>query len=591
MGRLSYCWRLLATAVVALSSACTPTVPPPPAEVSDVPPPAPATTAGKPEPADQVTAGAASGPIVLRDVTREVGLAFQHTDGGSGKRYIIEGVSAGLALFDFDGDGDEDIHFLNGSPLRGTNVTRPPCDALYRNEGAWKFVDISVLAGVADLGYGLGITIGDYDNDGFPDLYLNNYGPNVLYHNNGDGTFSDVAAAAGVTDGEKVGAGACFLDADADGDLDLFSGNYVNFSYATYVPFTTAGYPSYPGPNRFGGLFNTLFQNNADGTFSNISVESGVGAHEGTAMGMVAGDFDADGDTDIFVCNDGRPNFLFRNDGTGKFTEVATTSGVAYNMNGDIMGGMGVDCGDYDNDGRLDLYMTNYQREVPVLFRNLGADFFEDVSLATGAGEGAMPYVTWGNGLIDFDNDGDRDIYIACGHVQDLVELYDDTTRYRSPNILLQNTGSGSFANVSRTSGDGLDPAHASRGVVFGDLDRDGDVDIVVLNSREPATLIRNDSPNRHHWIQLQLRGASSNRDGVGAQVRVVAGDLTQVAEVHSGRSYQSHYGSCLHFGLGGHHHIDRIEIHWIPGKVETFSNLDADQRLIITEGGGVKRF
>ena len=523
--------------------------------------------------------------IRLHDVTEATAVTFTHTDGGSGQRYIVETVTAGLALFDYDGDGYVDIYFLNGAPLRGTKVDLPPRNALYRNQGGWRFADVTDEAGVGDTGFGLGVAAGDYDNDGDLDLFVNNYGPNVLYQNNGDGTFTDVTHEAGVSGGHKVGAGACFLDADKDGDLDLYVANYVKFTYDTHLVHFAQGYPEYAGPRDYSPEPDTFYRNNGDGTFADLSMESGVGQHEGTGMGMVAADFDNDGDTDVFTLNDVAGNFLFVNDGSGRFEELGLIAGSAYNMYGDELGSMGVDCGDYNNDGWLDFLMTSYQGELPVLYKNLGDGSFEDVTLAAGAGTGALPYVNWGTGLIDFDNDGDRDIFIACGHLQDNIDLYDDSTAYRVRNILLMNTGDGKFVDVSDACGDGMLPKLSSRGAAFDDLDNDGDLDVVILNSRRKPTIIRNDTVNDNHWIQIRLRGTKTNRDGVGAHVRVTAGELAQLDEVHSGRGYQSHHGMRLHFGLGKRDRIDRIEVRWIGGGVDLVENVDVDQLIVITEG------
>ena len=532
------------------------------------------------------TSSEATFPIKLEDATRETGITFVHTDGGSGRRYIVETVTAGLALFDYDGDADVDVYFLNGSRLQGNDADGPPpTNALYRNEGGWRFTDVTDEAGVGDTGYGLGVAVGDYDNDGDPDVYVNNYGPNVLYRNNGNGTFTDVTAAAGVGDGDKAGAGACFLDMDADGDLDLYVANYLKFSCELHVPRTLMGFPAYPAPYSYTPEPDTLYRNNGDGTFSDVSTESGVNAHKGTGMGMVCADFDRDADTDVFVLNDVAGNFLFRNDGTGKFEEVGLEAGVAYNFHGKDLGSMGVDCGDYDNDGWLDFFMTSYQEELPVLYRNLGDGSFEDVTVQNGAGTGALPHINWGTGFVDFDNDGDRDLFIACGHLQDNIDLYDDTTSFRVRNILLMNTGNGKFVNVSDRCGDGMSVKLSSRGAGFDDLDGDGDVDVVILNSRREPTILRNGTVNDNHWIRIRLRGVDGNRDGVGANVKVVAGDLAQVDEVHSGRGYQSHWGGRLHFGLGGRDRIDRIEVRWIGGGVDVLENVKADQTLTITEG------
>lgn len=528
----------------------------------------------------------AHGEINLTDVTKETGITFVHTDGRSGRRYIMETVTAGVALFDYDGDGDIDIYFLNGAPLKGTISRTPPKNALYRNDGGWKFTDVTDQAGVGDTGYGLGVAVADYDNDGDPDIYLNNYGPNVLYRNNGDGTFTDVTKQAGVIGDIQIGAGACFLDTDKDGDLDLYVSRYLDFSYEKHVTTTTMGIPVYANPRFYSPLPSLLYRNNNDGTFTDVSLESGIGRHAGYGMGAVCADYDNDGDTDIFVANDVMGNFLFKNDGTGKFEEVGVETGFAYDGNGDEKGSMGVDAGDYDNDGWLDFYVTSYQNQLATLYRNLEGAMLEDVTLTTGAGAGTLPYVTWGTSFVDFDNDGDRDIFVACGHLQDNVELYDGATSYHTQNILLMNTGNGKFIDVSQSSGNGMKVKLSSRGAGFDDLDNDGDVDVVVSNSRREPTILRNDSPPKGHWLQVQLKGVKTNRDGVGAHVKVTAGDLTLVDEVHSGRGYQSHYGTRLYFGLGSRTKIDRIEVRWIGGGVDVFENLKADQLVTLTEGG-----
>ena len=523
-------------------------------------------------------------PIQLRDVTSQTGINFTHTDGGTGQRYIVESVSSGLALLDYDNDGDIDIYFLNGAPLGGARMDPPPRNALYRNEGDWNFTDVTDLAGVGDTGYGLGICAGDYDNDGDPDIYLNNFGPNVLYRNNGDGTFSDVTLAAGVANGERVGAGASFLDIDQDGDLDLYVANYIDFTIDKNRSRIVNGHPAYVGPAIYGPVPDTLFRNNGDATFTDISVESGVSAHKGTSMGTISVDYDNDGDSDIIVGTDAMANFVMRNDGTGKFEEVGLFTGLAYDLHGVGQGTMGVESGDFDNDGLLDFYMTSYQKQWATLYRNRGKGLFDDVTHPTGAGSGTLPRVTWGTGLVDFDNDGDRDLFIACGHLQDTVDLWDDTASYMTPNLLLENIGRGKFTNVSDRSGDGLAVQFSSRGAAFDDLDNDGDIDAVILNSRSKPTLLRNESAGLNHWLQIRLRGTRGNREGVGARIKVVAGDLTLVDEVHSGRGYQSHYGMHPHFGLGRRTKVDRIEIHWMGGGTNVVQNVDVNQLLEITE-------
>ena len=527
----------------------------------------------------------ARSPITLTDVTHETGIDFVHTDGSAGQRYIVETVSAGLALLDYDHDGDIDIYFLNGAPLRGTQVDVRPGNALYRNDGDLRFTDVTQQAGVGDTGYGLGVAAGDYDSDGDLDLYLNNYGPNVLYRNNSDGTFTDVTKQAGVANGSQVGAGTCFLDMDKDGDLDLYVSNYFKWTYDLHVPLAQSGFPVYANPRFYVPMPDTLFRNNGNGTFSDVSVSCGIGQHAGWGMGTVCADYDNDGDTDIFVANDIAENFLFQNDGAGHFEEVGLMTGFAYDGHGDEQGSMGVDCGDTNNDGLLDFYVTSYQGQLATLYRNLDGEMFEDVTLLTGAGSDTLPDVTWGNSMVDFDNDGDRDIFVACGHLQDNIELYDDTATYATSNRLLLNTDHQKFVDISADAGSGMQVKLSSRGAGFDDLDNDGDVDVVILNSRCKPTVLRNDSPNQGHWLQVQLRGVKTNRDGVGARVKVVSGDLTWVDEVHSGRGYQSHYGMRLHFGLAERTRIDRVEVSWIGGSTDVLEHVEVDQVLTVTEG------
>jgi hypothetical protein len=439
--------------------------------------------------------------------------------------------------------------------------------------------------------------VGDYDNDGRPDIYLDNFGPNLLYHNQGNGTFGDATQQAGVPGTtpsgllpRKVGAGACFLDIDGDGNLDLYVGNYIELDLSAHVTRRKQGIPFYPTPLDYTPIPDTLYHNRGDGTFSDASKASGVAAHAGRSMGMTASDFDNDGSPDVFVCNDVQENFLFKNIGRGKFEQVGLFAGVAMSPNAEMVANMGVDSGDFDNDGRLDFFTTNYQDQFPMLFRNLGEGMFENVTLTTGAGTGCYPYVNWGCGMVDFDNDGHKDIYVGNGHTEDNIEKIDRTTAYRTHSVLLWNTGKGKFLDVSQECGLKSVPVHSARGVAFDDLDNDGDVDVIVLNIRErPMVLCNmlNEQGTSNHWLQIQLRGAKTNRDGVGAHVKVVAGDLVQFDEVHSGRGYQSHWGTRLHFGLGQRDRADRIEIHWIGGGTDVLENVAADRLVTIAEGAG----
>ena len=508
--------------------------------------------------------------IRLTDITAQTEISFRHTAGGSGKQYIVEYITGGIALFDYDGDGDSDIYFLSGAPLRGTTSRSTPTNALYRNDGKWKFTDVTLTAKVGDPSHSLGVAVGDYDNDGHPDLYVNNFGPNRLYRNTGDGTFEDVTNAAGVANGNRVGAGACFLDYDADGDLDLFVANYVKFAYEKHVSRTRQGYRTFASPRDYEPDADTLFRNNGDGSFTDVSVASGIAEKAGPGMGTVCADFDNDGDTDIFVANDVFANFLYRNDGKGGFRESGLFGGFAYDQRGTVHGSMGVDCGDFDNDGQLDFHVTSYQDELATLYRNGRNHVLVDVTTATGIGLGTRRPVTWGNAFIDFDNDGDLDVFIATGHLGPNVEEYDGKATFRSANRLMENIGGGKFKDVSSDAGTGLKVLESSRGAAFDDLDGDGDIDGVVLNTDAGPTLLRNDSPSTNHWIGWQLQGKVANRRGIGTQVQIEFNGEIRTQEIHSGRGYQSHYGRYLHFGLGDANTVDRVSLRWVGGKTQS---------------------
>jgi hypothetical protein len=529
-----------------------------------------------------------SQPFQMVDVTARSGIRFRHHTGGSGQGYIVEGVTGGVATFDYDGDGLIDIFFLNGGGLKGSTANPPPRAALYRNNGDWNFTDVTDEAGVGHPGFGLGVVAADYDNDGDIDLYLNNFGPNVLYRNNGDRTFTDVTAHAGVGNGDKVGAGASFLDMDGDGDLDLYVANYVDFTYANHVPIIVRGHAYKAGPQYYNSVPDTLYRNNDDGTFTDVSEESGIAAVAGPGMATLCFDYDDDGDADVFVCNDGKANFLFQNDGRGKFKEVALVGGVAFDFFGKANSNMGVDCADYDNDGRLDLFTTDYQSELPVLYRNLGKGMFEDATSSARITNELYAHVHWGTGFVDFDLDGHRDLFIACGHF-DRIEQVDDRTSLKVPNYLLRNLGNGKFADVSKQAGTGLAVVESSRGAAFDDFDNDGDVDAIVLNSDAAPTLMRNDLERKNHWLELKLVGTKSNKDAVGARVFVHVGPKVHVSEVIAGRSYQGHCGVRQYFGLRDAAKIDEVRIRWPGGAIESFGPLLIDRLHTLTEGEGTQ--
>ncbi len=373
----------------------------------------------------------------LENVGTESNIQFVHSTGASGQRYIVETVVAGLALFDYDNDGYLDIYFLNGRPLPGTSESAQLRNALYRNNGDWTFTDVTLAAGVAGTGYGMGVAAADYDEDGDDDLYIANFGQNNFYVNNGDGTFTESTTSAGLHRDDAFGTGVVWLDIDSDGDLDLYAGSYVQFKFDQHKTRTIAGHQFHPGPAAYPPALHDLFRNEGDGTFTNISQSSGIGASAGPGMGAIAFDADDDHDIDLFVCNDGKANFLFINDGHGKFTEQAYLAGVAVDRAGTPNGNMGVDAADVDGDGLLDLLTTDYQDELPVLYRNQGAGLFEDMTTRAKIDVGLLPHVKWGVGLIDIDNDADRDAFIACGHFLDNIRLIDDRTDLKSTIVSL----------------------------------------------------------------------------------------------------------------------------------------------------------
>ncbi|MFN3193167.1 MAG: CRTAC1 family protein [Aureliella sp.] len=507
--------------------------------------------------------------IRLEDVTELSGVQFQHQHGGSGLAYIVEGVSTGIATFDFNGDGWIDIYFLNGAPLRGTAPSESaPTNVLYRNNGDFTFTDVTQESGLGDTGYGLGVTVSDYDGDGDMDVYLNNYGPNVLFQNNGNGTFIDVTAQAGVANGDKVGAGASFFDMDSDGDLDLYVGNYVDFTYENHVEVFVKGRRYHAGPQYYKPVADTLYRNDGGGKFSDVSLESGVGQYAGPSMGLLCADLDQDADIDVYICNDGAENFLFLNNGKGNFEEAGLLSGLGVDFQGANNSSMGVDIGDYDLDGKLDLFTTNYQSELPVLYHNLGDGIFEDVSTVTRVDQGLFANVNWGTAFVDFDLDGDQDLYIACGHF-DVVENIDDRTSYKVRNFVLENRG-GRFVNVSESCGTALSNVASSRGVAFDDLDNDGDVDGIILNSNSQALVVRNDSQAKGKWASIELTQSGQNPNAVGAKLHVTCGDTTQVRELIAGRGYQSYFGCREYFGFADDGPAS-VRVVWPDGEKQTF--------------------
>lgn len=537
--------------------------------------------------------GFAATSIRFRDATRSAGIGYVHSDASSGQRHIVETVTCGLGLIDFDSDGLPDILFLNSGTLPGTTASgQAPTHRLYRNNGDSSFTDVTARSGLGISEYGMGCAVADYDNDGHEDVFITNYGAHRLMRNRGDGTFTDVTEKAGLSGASSgptcVGAGCAFLDYDRDGYADLFVGNYLEFDLTKAQPCREVSVPVYCSPRVYPMMTNRLFRNQGDGTFRDVTAPSGIGGFKGYAMGIVCSDFDGDGWTDIYVGNDVMENFLFHNKKNGTFDEIGLLAGAAYDQYGDPQGTMGANAGDYDGDGRPDIVVTDYQNQVTTLYRNLGASggqpMFQDVTVATGAGTSSRPLVTWGGGFADLDNDGVRELFTAAGHLQDTVERYDGSSTYKQRNVLLQ-WRDGRFADVTDESPGAMQVKESSRGAVFGDLNNDGRLDIVVLNARAAPTLMLNETPPRHHWTILKLIGTRSNRSAVGAVARITAGGKTQVDEVRAGRGYESAEDLRLHFGLGASAIIERLEVAWPSGLSEVRTNLAADRVLTLTEG------
>jgi enediyne biosynthesis protein E4 len=529
-------------------------------------------------------AGSGSAQTQLTDVSSQCGIDLIHTDGSSGKHYIVESVVCGLALLDYDNDGLIDIYFVNGAPLEGTVVTKRPTHVLYRNNGDFTFTDATVAAGVGDTGYGMGVVAGDYDQDGDWDLYLSNFGQNVFYRNNGDGTFSDATSDTMPMMADKLGAGCTFIDIDSDGDLDLYAASYVQFSYDKHITRMIGKHQFHPGPTDYPPSPDCLFLNRGDGTFVDISQRSGIAKLATSSMGVIAFDVDDDGDSDIVVANDQMPNSLLINDGRGNFSDEGVPSGLALDRTGKANGNMGIECADLDGDGLVDLFTTTYQDEMPVLYKNLGSGLFLDVTNVARIDGSLFPHVNWGCGLIDFDNDGDKDIFIACGHFMDNIQFIDDRTTVKVRNYLLDNDGKGKFTNITKEAGSGMAIVESSRGAAFDDLDNDGDIDCVVVNANGRPSIIRNDTSTRNRSVSIQLIGRDSNRMGIGGKVTVVTERRSQVGYVVAGRGYESHYGTKLHFGLG-EQVLVQVQIRWPSGKTETFQVSPTTTHLQIIEG------
>ena len=525
--------------------------------------------------------------VQFNDITSPSGITFKHTL-STEKKYITESMSGGVALFDYDNDGYLDIFFVNSLTVELVKANKKTRSVLYRNNHDGTFSDVTDKAKVGDVGWGMGCAVGDFNNDGFDDLYVTSIGPDHLFKNNGNGTFTDVTQKAGVSD-PRFSTGAAFLDYDNDGKLDLFVTNYVGFDMNNLPTFGEGptcqfkGVPVQCGPRGLPGAGDSLFRNNGDGTFTDVSKKAGVADARGYyGLDVVGSDFDGDGWIDIFVANDSTPNFLYHNNGNGTFSEIGFESGTALDKNGNEQGCMGVTLGDYDHDGLLDMFITNFDDEYNVLYRNAGRGSFVDVSYEAGVAMISLPYVGWGTKFFDYDNDGWVDLFIANGHA------YPQRDRYRQRKLLHRNNRDGTFSEVAAQFGNALMEDRASRGTAFGDIDNDGDVDIVVNDLDAAPQLLRNDGGSKHNWILVKTIGTKSNRNGIGAKVTVVSGDLTQLDEVRSGGSYISQNDLRLHFGLEKRTRVDRIQVRWPSGAVDTLTNVAVNKIVTIKEGKGL---
>ena len=521
------------------------------------------------------------------EVTAQAGIRFKHSDGRSGQRYFLETLGAGAAWFDYDKDGDLDIYFVNGASLPGAELGHSPTNSLYRNNGDKTFTDVTEEAKVGDGAFGFGCCVGDYDNDGWLDLYVTNFGANVLYRNNGDGSFTDVTEMAGVGDKRWSGS-AAFADYDKDGDLDLYVANYLDYRLEDNTICHRGDLRVYCPPADFTGVADALYRNNGDGSFTDVTRESGVFNSEGKGLGVVWGDYDNDTYPDVFVANDTTADMLYRNNGDGTFMDVALFVGVALGAKGIPMGGMGTSFGDYDNDGELDIVVTNFQDDPNSLYHGEGDGTFADASYASRLGGVSLPYVGWGVDFVDLDNDGLVDLFVGNGNIYDNVEKFDPGYTYPQRNHIYRNLGNGTLNEISSQCGPGLDLIKVSRGAAFGDYDNDGDIDILVTNSNQTPDLLENESTNQYNWLNLRLVGTTSNRDAIGARVTVIAPGLEpQLREVKSGSSYLCQSDMRLHYGLGQASMVTRIEIRWPSGLEESFEEVKTNQFLEIREGKG----
>ncbi len=528
---------------------------------------------------------------VFVDVTEEAGIGFKHNNGKTEHKHIIETMGSGAVFFDYNADGNIDLYFVNSGtvPVEGVSIDtikNTGANVLYHNEGNGSFTDVTEKTGVGDIGFGMAASAGDIDNDGDADLYICNFEQDSLYKNNGDGTFTNITEAAGI-DNTLWSIASIFLDYDLDGDLDIFVVNYL--IYKTSMPITRyKGIIGYGHPRSYEGTADVLYKNNGDGTFTDVAETAGlVNPTEGRGMAAVALDYNNDLYPDIYVANDTNRNFLYHNNGDGTFTDESLFLGVGYDENGVAEGSMGVDYGDYNGDGLFDIIIANSEKTTLYKLQKLGEEgfLFTETSAESGLQQPTLPYVGFSPLFIDFDNDGYLDVFCANGHPQDAIEtltLHHET--YSQRDQLFHNAGNGTYVEVSQTSGKYFSEKLVGRAAAYADYDNDGDIDIVITNSNQRAVLLRNEGGNRKNWLSIKLVGTRSNRHGIGTKVKIVSDEITQIAEVKSGSSYASGSDTRLWFGLDNIEKIDRIEVIWQSGLLQNLRNTDVNQILTITE-------
>ena len=525
-------------------------------------------------------------PVVFTDVTKAAGIAFTHNNGARGKKYLPETMGSGLIFFDYDGDGWQDLFFVNSADWPESR-RGPSWQALYRNRGDGTFEDTTKKAGLLVESYGIGATAADYDNDGDTDLFLNALGPDHLWRNRGDGTFEEVTKAAGVGD-PGFGSSATWLDYDRDGFLDLFVCNYVQWSPKSDIYCTLDGAnKSYCTPESYSGATNRLFRNRGDGTFEDATQKAGVHDPTGKSLGVVALDYDDDGFMDLAVANDTQPNFLYRNRGNGTFEEVGKSAGIAYSEEGKARGAMGIDAADYDDSGRDSLVIGNFSNEMLALYHNEGKGLFIDDAAAAGIGQPSLLTLAFGCFFFDYDLDGRLDIFVANGHVENEINRVQPSVTYAEPPHLFRGLPGGRFEETTASVGPDLARPVVARGAAYADYDQDGDLDVAYSANGGPAALLRNDGGGAGGWMRLRLVGSPSNRDAIGARVRLTSGGRTQTRTVRAAASYASQSPMVLTFGLGGSGKGDAAtaEVRWPDGSKQSFTGLAPGKTMVLKQG------